>query len=472
MAGNLMQFKSNKEMAMLISLLHLMKWFTVQTACIMLVVLAVVSASYAQTPRIQGQGSAASGMGNAFAAQADDPSALHYNPAGMTQLRGVQNMFGLLLVGGTTEFRNAAGVTTSGDRGGSVAWPSPAHFYLTANLKDIGFSALGDMTVGIGVTNPFGSLTRYPQTAPFSASPAYFQTLPLIDIKPTIAYKLNDQLSFGLGADIYTFSSMFGEGQAEQKAQVGLANVELNGSDTAAGFNVSMMYTPLRNADGKPLANIGLVYRSQATLHLTGEQRINGALTADASATLVLPYIYTVGIGIWPVRDKEREWKLEMDVDYVGWKANRNLDVRLSNNTTILNPQQWNSSYTVMIGTEYKWLNPERMPDWEIALRAGYMNQQTQMPDATFSPTVPSANTHTPSLGAGFLCKENGSFFGLKCGGIGIGAVKVKSIGLDLVYQTVYYENRTVAGHATNPAVNGSYQTTIHAGGVSLRLNF
>jgi len=439
-----------------------------------LLIVTLPAPAKAQTPRIQGQGSAASGMGNAFAAQADDPSALHYNPAGMTQLRGVQNMLGILLVGGTTEFRNAAGVTTSGDRGGAVAWPSPAHFYLTANLKDIGFSALGDTTVGIGVTNPFGSLSRYPPTAPFNNS-VYFQTLPLIDIKPTIAYKLNEQLSFGLGADIYTFSSLFGEGHVEQKAKAGPGNVldvELNGSDTAAGFNVSMMYTPLRNADGKPLANIGLVYRSQATLHLRGEQRINGALAADAEATLVLPYIYTVGIGVWPVRDKEHEWKLELDVDYVGWKANRNLDVRLSNGTTIPLPQQWNSSYTVMIGTEHKWLNPERMPDWEVALRAGYMNQQTQMPDSTFNPGVPSANTHSPSVGAGFLCKENGSFFGLKCGDIGIGAVKVKAIGLDLVYQAVYYESRTVAGHATNPAVNGTYQTLIHAGGASLRFSF
>ena len=41
----------------------------------------------AQVPRIQGQGTAASAMGNAFAAQADDASALHYNAAGMTQLR-------------------------------------------------------------------------------------------------------------------------------------------------------------------------------------------------------------------------------------------------------------------------------------------------------------------------------------------------------------------------------------------------
>lgn len=39
----------------------------------------------AQVPRVYGQGAAASGMGNAFAAQADNPSALHYNPAGMTR---------------------------------------------------------------------------------------------------------------------------------------------------------------------------------------------------------------------------------------------------------------------------------------------------------------------------------------------------------------------------------------------------
>ncbi|HPV83585.1 MAG TPA: long-chain fatty acid transporter, partial [Nitrospira sp.] len=44
----------------------------------------------AQTPRLQGQSASAAAMGNAFVAQADDPSALHYNPAGMTQLHGFQ----------------------------------------------------------------------------------------------------------------------------------------------------------------------------------------------------------------------------------------------------------------------------------------------------------------------------------------------------------------------------------------------
>ena len=177
----------------------------------------VIPDAQAQTPRLQGQSASAAAMGNAFVAQADDPSALHYNPAGMTQLHGFQTLFGTSLIGGTTQFTSPSGAQATGDRNGSLAWPPPGHVYLVANLKDLGFSALGDFTAGIGFNNPFGSLTRYPNDGPFRSA-LTFTTLPLLDIKPTIAYKLNDQLSFGLGADIYTFSGLFGEGHLEQKS--------------------------------------------------------------------------------------------------------------------------------------------------------------------------------------------------------------------------------------------------------------
>ena len=417
-------------------------------------------------------------MGNAFVAQADDPSALHYNPAGMTQLQGFQNLFGTSLIGGTTSFTSPTGASVTGDRNASVAWPPPGHIYLTANLKDLGFHALGDLTAGVGLNSPFGSLTRYPNDGPFRTA-VTFTTLPLLDIKPTVAYKVNDQLSVGVGADIYTFSGLFGEGHVEQKSiwpgGLGIpagSEVELNGSDTTAGFNVSLLYTPFRNADGKPLANVGLVYRSQATLHLSGALLANGTSVSPASATFVLPQVFSVGIAVWPVRTNEREWKLELDVDHVGWKANRNLDIHLANGSVIPNPQNWQNSYTLMIGTEYKWLQVAAMPDWEVALRGGYMNQQAQIPDRTFNPGVPSANVHVPSVGIGFACRENGSFLGLiRCGDLGIGSLKPKLFALDLSYQTGIYEVRTIAGNQ-NPTVNGRYDTLIHVGSLSLRFNF
>ena len=73
-----------------------------------------VEPASAQVPRIQGQGTAASGMGNAFSAQADDPSALHYNPAGMTQLHGVEFMAGGLLSGGRNARRTGEGCRPAG----------------------------------------------------------------------------------------------------------------------------------------------------------------------------------------------------------------------------------------------------------------------------------------------------------------------------------------------------------------------
>ena len=440
-------------------------------------VLAAASA-HAQTPRLQGQSAAAAAMGNAFVAQADDPSALHYNPAGMTQLHGFQTLFGTTLIGGTTQFTSPTGAQTTGDRNGSVAWPPPGHVYLVANLKDLGLSALGNFTAGIGMNNPFGSLSRYPNDGPFRTA-ITFTTLPLLDIKPTIAYKLNDQLSFGLGADIYTFSGLFGEGHLEQKSiwpgGLGIpagSLMEINGSDTTAGFNVSLLYTPFRNSDGKPLVNIGMVYRSQATFHLTGNFLANGASVADASATFVLPQVFSGGIGIWPVRTSEREWKLEFDVDYTGWKSNRNLDVHLTNGALLPFPQNWQSTYTVMIGTEYRWLRLASMPDWDIALRAGYMNQQAQIPDRTFNPGVPSANTHIPSVGIGLACHENGRFLGLvRCGELGIGPLKPKLFAIDLAYQAGLYEVRTIAGNQ-NPTVNGRYDSMVHVGSLSLRFNY
>ena len=438
----------------------------------------LMTPAQAQTPRLQGQSASAAAMGNAFVAQADDPSALHYNPAGMTQLHGFQSLFGTSLIGGTTQFTSPTGVQATGDRNGSLAWPPPGHVYLVANLKDLGFSALGDFSAGIGFNNPFGSLTRYPNDGPFRSA-LTFTTLPLLDIKPTIAYKLNEQLSFGLGADIYTFSGLFGEGHLEQKSVwpggLGIpagSLVEINGSDTTAGFNVSLLYTPYRNSEGKPLVNIGMVYRSQATLHLTGNFLANGTSIAGTAATFVLPQVFSGGIAVWPVRTPDREWKLEFDVDYVGWKSNRSLDVHLTNGTVLPFPQNWQSGYTVMVGTEYRWLRLASLPDWDVALRAGYMNQQTQIPDRTFNPGVPSANAHIPSIGIGFACHANGYFLGfVRCGELGIGPLKPKLFAIDVSYQAAFYEVRTVTGNQ-NPTVNGRYDTLIHAGSLSLRFNY
>ncbi|MGH7229864.1 MAG: OmpP1/FadL family transporter [Nitrospiraceae bacterium] len=436
--------------------------------------------------RILDQGAAAAGQSDAFTAQADDPSAVYYNPAGMTQLSGVQTYIGTTLIGGHTSFTSPSGATARGDFGGSVAYPPPSNLYVTANLKDLGVTApfLSRMAVGVGLNFPFGTKFRWPENGPF-ATAVTTAALPLLDIKPTVAYKVTDRFSVGLGMDIYTFSSLIGESHYETRLIGGPAlgplngaQLEINGKDTALGFNVSLMYTPCVNADGKPVCSIGFIYRSQATLQLDGEFRANGGLVADASTTLVLPQVYTGGIALWPVRDRDHEWKLEVDVDYTGWKSIRNLDVHTSSAFgTIPFPQNYRSGYTVMIGTEYKWLHPERLPNWEIALRGGYWHSQTPTPDFSFNPAVPDADNHSISIGLGLLCKDQGRFLGLfECGRSGASKFHPTAVGIDVAYKALLYETRTVMGNQ-NPiaipgSINGTYQSTFHIGSVNLRVNF
>ena len=427
----------------------------------------------AQALRFQPQGATAAGQGNAFVAQADDASAIHYNPAGLSQVEGVQAVYGTTLLGGSIKYKSPTGIDTRGDFGGSIAFPPPSHTYLSANLRALGWDRLSNVTIGLGLTSPFGLNTRYPVDGPFNTA-VTSAALPLIDIKPTVAYKLNDQLAIGVSADIYTFAGFLGQGHAEQR-QVGTgalagASLEFNGNGTGAGAAFSLLYTPLRNSDGKPIASIGLVYRTQAVVPLSGSFLINGAKVADASTNLVLPQIYTGAMAIWPVRTSEREWKLELDVEYVEWKSNRNLDIHLSSGVVVPQPQQWKTVPVVAIGTEYKWLNPDWLPHWDVAVRSGYTRTENPVPDTTFNPGIISLSSNTLSIGAGFLCKGQGQFLGLmSCGGAS--SLSPKAIGLDVAFQEWFYEPRTVAGNL-NRTVNGTYQAYVHLGTVSAKFMF
>lgn len=442
----------------------------------LMVVFFLPSNTFAQAIRFQPQGAAANGQGNAFAAQADDASAIHFNPAGLTQVEGVQSIVGSTLMGGSIKYKSPAGGDTRGDFGGSIISPPPSHFYMSANLGALGASTFSPVTVGIGLTSPFGSNTRYPVDGPFNSSVTY-STLPLIDIKPTVAFKLHDQLAIGVSADIYTFASFLGEGHVEQRlvwpGGLGIppgSFMEFSGNGTAAGFTASMLYTPLRNAEGKPIASVGLVYTSQAVLPLNGSFFANGTKVADASTTLVLPQIYRGGMAVWPVRDREHEWKLEVDVEYVGWKSVRNFDLHLSNGAVLPQPQQWKTVPVVAIGTEFKWLNPAWLPHWNVAIRSGYTRTEDPVPDTTFNPGVISLSSNALSLGAGFLCKDQGRFFGIvACSGVS--ALWPKGIGLDVAFQEWFYESRAVDGNL-NPTVDGAYHAYVHLGTVSAKFIF
>ena len=177
----------------------------------------------------------------------------------------------------------------------------------------------------------------------------------------------------------------------------------------------------------------GVDYNSAQTAHEEIARSIQ--VLFSTGVTRFYPTVITGGIAYWPVRDQEREWKLEVDLDYTRWSSFRNTDVQLSApfSTVIAFPRNWKSTYSPMVGTEYKWLRPEKLPHWEVALRGGYWYGPNAVPDSTFSPSVPDSDNHAISIGLGLLCKEKGRFLGLfECGSEGGGKFRdvTREVGL------------------------------------------
>lgn len=407
--------------------------------------------------RVFGQSASGAGQGNAFTAQSDDPSAVAYNPAGMTQLDGIQLIIGAALVTGSTEFtQRATGETSRGDFGRKIANPPPVHIYMTAHLRGV---AQDRFTLGIGLFSPYGLKYEWPKDGLLNTSITRI-ALPLSDIRPVIAYKLTEQLSFAAGADVYTFL-----GHRKAKTEFNSSGgpglppagtpIEINGEDTSTALNLSLYYTPCLS-DRRPRCSIGVQYRGETDLDLEGEFLVAGSSVADARTTVVIPQSLTVGVAVWPVRNEHREWKIEVDVDKTDWSSFQDTDVRLSSGSVISVSRNWEDVYTFMVGTEYKWLHPEALPQWDVAARAGYMYAPTPVPERTFDPGIADADSHIFSVGLGFLRKA--------------------TVGIDLGYQVVFRKDRRVDESApplTSPAiVNGTYETVHHFGLLSVRVNF
>lgn len=377
----------------------------------------------------------AQAQASAFTAQADNPSAIYYNPAGMSQLDGTQASINGRFVRLETEYENTLGSTEDLQ----AEWAVVPAAYITSDL------ATEKWTFGLGVFAPFGLSTSWSDTGllRYVATDTSFS---MVDVNPSVSYQLLEELSLGLGIDYYNVYSY--KSELKQSFVVSDADVEMDVDSDGWGFNLGALWKP------HPKHSFGLAYRSRVDLEFSGDLKYENippglgfpsTITYNVTTDLTLPSIVSGGYAFRPI-DK---LKLEFDVYWVEWSTIDRADIVNDDTGQLLSSTEanWDDTWVFALGGEYY------LKD-NLALRAGYFFMENAIPESTFNPSVPDSDLHGINIGLGYT---------------------IDRFTIDLAYTLGIYEERDIdnnAGAAVATTVDGNYESLIHIIGVGVGYRF
>jgi long-chain fatty acid transport protein len=420
---------------------------------------ALGTASYSSeliSTRSLGQG------GTGVAGVQEDPIVGYTNPAAMTSMKGTQVTAGFTYANATPKFTNGAtssgGFGTaytqgnqgdvSGARATSVLIPN---FGATTQLMD------GRLAIGLAAVSPYGLETHFD-----GDSPIRYQTtdarLRIVDVTPSIAYKVNDVFSVGAGADYYNTL----EGSLEKKVNMqelnyGLllqatgnpavarggaigpdANSRLNGTGDGWGYHLGTTIRPNEHHQ------IGIVYHSAVNISLTGNVQLTGFtgtattvfgqnFTADASAPLYMPQNVQVGYA-WMPTDKTQ---VEFDAAWYDYYSGRALGVVYNNltanqsavlnkpsaNPTVFNPRK---TMNFALGVNHKCTD-------NFQARVGGYYQAAALPENAFDSAFVDLPRYALTAGAGWKVSD--------------------SFSADVAYNAVFFHGRAINNPDANAAI-------------------
>ncbi len=348
----------------------------------LVVTLSLVAANiYAGGFQLNEHGAKALAMGGAFTAVANDPSAIYWNGAGLSQLSGTHIMLGTSLIAPQSSFRGVYPDITKYRAKNLVFFPT--HFFASHAFNE-------KFSVGLGFTTPFGLGTEWDDNwvGKYLATKTSLMTF---IVTPVVTYSPIKELSISAGF-IYSFANV----TIERKIQPStiLANdayIKLTGDDKAAfGFNAGIMIKPV------DFLSIGASYHSEVkydfkgTAETTGPQQLASQLpSGDISANLTTPQNIAVGVAV----DVNKDLKVSADYQYVGWSSYDKLEVTFEESGVVSSsPRNYKNSYILRLGADYR-LNQQ------VSLMGGIYFDKNPVSTAYLNPSLPEADRLGLSFG-------------------------------------------------------------------------
>jgi long-chain fatty acid transport protein len=359
----------------------------------------------------------AMGRGEAFVATADNPSAIYYNPAGITQLKGDNLRGGIYGIYYKPSYQNPNNGNTYYSTANFSAIPQLFYVHSLESLP---------LSFGLGVYFPFGGNMDWPQDTGFR-DVAISASLKYLTINPVIAWKILPSLSIAAGpminyADMTTLQGVPVPGQ----------NVNyfyFKGSGWSAGYNVGILWKPIKKI------SVGATFRSTATVTLDGQTHyeaqpvVSPGVNNNANMKMTFPWTVVGGISYRPTP----KWNVELDGNYTAWSTFGTLNLHQDNPTRPFNSDNpvnfdWRGSWILELGATRYFEH-----GWHAS--AGYAFNENSVPNQYYTPWVADLNRHLFSLGFGR---------------------KGKRFDFDAAYQLGYGPSHTVTGSLPPLQIEGS----------------
>lgn len=327
----------------------------------------------------------ATALSAAYIANASGPDASYYNPAGMAL-----NEDGSIIQADLTlvhlpsiKFRGTQtppGIVAN-DESKTENIPVPTMHYVSPYV--------GNARFGLSLVSPGGLSKRW---GGWAASSAEEFTLKLIEVNPTIGYRLSDNLAVAAGARmVYT------DGVVKSGAPAPIYR-DLEGDSIDFGYNLAIHYEP------NDRLRLAATYRSKVDLTVEGSAKIGitgGAQTYDGDAKVTVPL--PASLALAAALDMTDSTTIELVVERTYWSSYEELDFDYDGAVFAQfdNPldKDWDDVMTYRFGLTHQ-LNDR----W--TLMAGFALDESPAPKKTIGFELPESDGKIYSLGARYKVSD------------------------------------------------------------------
>jgi len=275
---------------------------------------------------------------------------------------------------------------------------------------------------GLSITAPGGLSKRW--DAPLQKTYAEEFTLKIIELNPSISYKVNSKFAIGGGLRIlYTYGKVRSSGTIAR---------DMEGDTTDFGYNLAATYKPSNKM------NLSATYRSNVDLEVEGNAKLYASGTklydGGADVTVPLPAVLSLALSY----DINKDTTLELEYDRTYWSKYKTLDFNYKSPIpVILYPyfdkpisKNWKDSDAYRIGITHQYSD-------KLKLMAGFAIDKTPIPSQSLGFELPSSDAKLYSVG--FEYKYS----------------KKITLGMGYLYDSK--EDRTING-ANIQGINGTFK--------------